>query len=96
MGVYRATARVLTLYGHHSFTTLRENSVERGSSRVDYVLAVDNQGCALCDAKSPSVMHNIGERLPEYGFELTWRRGQTLIPKIFTKVGHHFLTVAVF
>ena len=92
-GVYEAAAACLTLYGRHYFDTLEE---EGGSSKVNFVLLVDGHKSALCEAKSPSVMHNVGEALPEHGIGLTWHRGQSLIPKIFTKVGTPFLTATSF
>ncbi len=76
----------LVVYGRHCLEADMENSVEDGSSKVDYVLLVDDRESALCEAKSPSVMHKVGELLPERGIELTWCRGQSLIPRIFTKV----------
>ena len=86
MGVYSAAHGCLSVYGGHGFVTNKENTVEGGTSKVDYVLLVDDNKLALCEAKSPSVMHKVGEELPERGFKLDWIRGQTLIPKIFTKV----------
>ena len=85
-GVYRATRGCLFVYGRHRFKTDKENSVEGGSSKVDYVLVVDDNRPALCEAKSPSVMHKVGKMLPEHGIELKWSRGQSLIPKILAKV----------
>ncbi|KAN0102364.1 hypothetical protein V8E52_012018 [Russula decolorans] len=84
MGVYQAARRCLfVLYGRHRFKTDKENSVEGGSSKVDFVLLVNDNKLALCEAKSPSVMHKVGRLLPERGIELTWFRGQSLIPKFF-------------
>jgi hypothetical protein len=91
MGVYQAARRCLfVLYGRHRFKTDKENSVEGGSSKVDFVLLVNDNKLALCEAKSPSVMHKVGRLLPERGIELTWFRGQSLIPKFFANVSTSF------
>ena len=63
-----------------------EHSVEGCRSKVDYVLLVGDHKPALCEAKSPSVIHKVGELLPERGIKLTWESGQPLIPKKFAKV----------
>ena len=57
-----------------------------GNSRVDYVLAADGKDVGLLEAKSPSVMNNVGGLLPQNGFKLTWAPGQTLAPKMLTQV----------
>jgi hypothetical protein len=80
----------LFVYGRHRFKSDKENSVEGGSSKVDYVLLVDDDELALCEAKSPSVMHKVGKVLPQRGIELKWFRGQSLIPKILAKVNTPF------
>ena len=72
--------------GRHELDVEDENSIEGGTSKVDYVLLVGDKKLALCEAKSPSVMRKVGEGLPERGFKLDWVRGQVLIPKILTKV----------
>ena len=74
------------MYGRHRFDADLESSVEGGASKVDYVLLVEDDKTVLCEAKSPSVMHKVGELLPERGIELKWFRGQSLIPKIFASV----------
>ena len=98
-GVHEATRGCLFVYGRHRFRTEKENSVadlgatsftKGGSSKVDYVFLVDDDELALCEAKSPSVMHEVGHVLPERGIELKWFRGQSLIPKIFANVSTPF------
>src|SRR5258708_1573879 len=89
-GVYKAVRGCLFLYGRHSLNINLEDSVERGSSKVDYVLLVDNDKLSLCEAKSPSIMHAVGQVLPERGIELKWVRDQSLIPKIFARVSMPF------
>jgi hypothetical protein len=64
--------------------------VEGGSSKVDHVLLVDDDQQALCETKSPSVMHKVGQLLPQRGIELKWFRGQSLIPKNFANVSTPF------
>ena len=86
-GVYKAARACLLVYGRHRFKTNKENSVEGGTSKVDYVLLVNDDKRALCEAKSPSVMHRVGELLPKRGIELMWIRGQSLISKNFANVG---------
>jgi hypothetical protein len=81
----------LFVYGRHRFKTDKEKSVEGGSSKVDYVLLVDDEEPALCEAKSPSAMHKVGKVLPQRGIELKWFRGLSLIPKILAKVSIPFL-----
>lgn len=55
--------------------TDKENSVKGDSSEVDYVLLVEDDERALCEAKSPSIMHKVGKVLPQRGIELNWFRG---------------------
>ena len=90
-GVYRAARGCLFKYGGHTFKADKENSVEGGSSKVDYVMLVDDDKQVLCEVKSPSVMRGGGQLLPQHGIELTWFRGQSTIPKIFAKVSTPFL-----
>jgi hypothetical protein len=73
-------------YNRYSFETAVEQSVPGARSKVDYVAVVDDIVRALCDAKSPSVMKRAGELLPRRGIKLKWVTGQTLIPKLLSKV----------
>jgi hypothetical protein len=73
-------------YGGYQFAMTKENSVENGTSKVDYVALMADEARALCEAKLPLVMKKAGDLLPPHGIELTWIRGQTLMPKILAKV----------
>jgi hypothetical protein len=90
LGFFAATRKCLAEYGEYSFAIDEENSVEGGSSSVDCAVLVNGGGTALCEAKSPSFMKKVGELLPPYGIELKWVRGQSLVPKILTKVSMLF------
>ncbi|KAM6493292.1 hypothetical protein JOM56_011426 [Amanita muscaria] len=84
-GFFEATRRCLKQCGPYRFKTKLEQSVEGSSSRVDYVVLVNKEPKALCEATSPSVMKQVGELLPPRGIELTWVGGQSLVAKIFSK-----------
>ena len=58
---YRAAQGCLFVRGRHCFRTDKENSVEGSRSKVDYVLLVEDIESALCDTKSPSVIHDVGQ-----------------------------------
>ena len=75
------------------FRTDKENSVEGSGSKADYVLLVDDDEPSLCEAKMSSVMHKVGQVLPQRGIELSWFRGQPLIPQILANVSTLFLSV---
>ena len=95
-GIFEALRACLYVYGHLRFITNTEISAEGAHSRVDYVtvLVVDgNEEVALCEAKSPSVMRHVGQLILAHGFQLTWRRGQALIQKVFTKVSTPSLSI---
>ena len=76
--------------GLYDFDTAWEESVEGGSSKIDYVALVNDESKALIEVKSPSVMKKVGELLPAHGIELKWDRNQSLIPKILSKVSALF------
>ena len=92
MGFFQATRRFLAKFepGSYYFSTALEQSVEGGSSKVDYIALVNDESKALIEAKSPSVMKKVGELLPPHGIELKWDRNQSLIPKILSKVSALF------
>ena len=94
-GFYPAARKCLWEYGQYTFGTAKEDSVEGGSSRVDYVALVNNERRALCEAMSPSLMKKVGGLLPPRGIELTWVHGQPLVPKILAKVSTPFLIILV-
>jgi len=49
---------------------------------------VDDELVVLVEAKSPIVMHRLGELLPENAFEIRWTVGSgSLDSLIFSKVG---------
>jgi hypothetical protein len=85
-GFFDATRRCLGKYNQYRFETTFEHSVQGARSKVDYLAVVDGEARALCDAKSPSVMKKAGELLPRRGIELKWVTGQTLLPKLLSKV----------
>ncbi|KAM6493293.1 hypothetical protein JOM56_011427 [Amanita muscaria] len=84
-GFFEATHRCLQECGPYSFKTTFNQSVEGGSSRVDYVALVNKKPKALCEATSPSAMKQVGELLPPRGIELKWVGGQSLVSKILSK-----------
>jgi hypothetical protein len=63
-GLFKATCRCLRECGPYSFKTAKEQSVEGGSSKVDYDALMNNESKALLEAKSPSVMKKAGDLLP--------------------------------
>jgi len=83
---FAAVENCLWVYGRYVFDALEENVVNGSRSKIDYVALVDGEPKALCEAKSPSVMKKVGESLPPHGIELKWVIGQSLVPKILTKV----------
>ena len=89
-GFFEATRRCLGECGPYRFKTTKEHSVEGGSSAVDYDALVNDESKVLLEAKSPSVMKKAGELLPPRGIELKWVCGQSLVPKILSKVGALF------
>ena len=89
-GFFEATRRCLGEYGPYRFKTAKEQSVEGGSSKVDYNVLVNDESKALLEAKSPSVMKKVGAELPGRGIELKWVCRQSLVPKILSKVSALF------
>ena len=89
-GFLEATGDFLRLCGPYNFQDDREKSVEGGSSKVDYEALVNDIKRVLLEAKSPSVMKIAGELLPSRGIELKWVCGQSLVPKLLSKVSALF------
>ena len=85
-GFFEAARRCLEECGPYHFNVDEEHSVKGGSSKVDYVALVNNRPKVLCEAKSPSVMKDVGKLLPPHGIELKWVTGQSLVPKILSNV----------
>ena len=94
VGFFEATRRCLGLCGPYRFKTDKEQSVEGGSSKVDYDAQVNDESKALVEVKSPSVMKKVGELLPQRGIELKWVCGQSLVPKILSNVMPYSLSGA--
>ena len=92
VGFFEATRKCLGLCGPYRFKTDKEQSVEGGSSKVDYDAQVNDESKALVEVKSPSVMKKVGELLPQRGIELKWVCGQCLVPKILSNVMPYFLS----
>ena len=93
-GFFEATRRCLGECGPYSFDTDKEQSVEGGSSKIDYDALVNDESKALVEVKSPSVMKKVGELLPQRGIELKWVCGQSLVPKILSNVMPYSLSSA--
>ena len=83
-GVLEALADCLWEYGGYDFLA---GEVPVGRSEFDYiVIQVNGEDSALVEPKSPSVMKEVGELLPPRGIELAWDHGQSLVPKILSKL----------
>ena len=89
-GFFEATRRCLGECGPYRFKTAKEQSVEGGSSKVDFHALVNGEPKALLEAKSPSVMKKAGELLPPRGIELKWDCRQSLVSKILSQVSALF------
>ena len=89
-GFFEATRKCLGECGPYRFKTAKEESVKGGSSRVDYDALVNDESKALSEAKLSLVMKKAGELLPPRGIVLKWVCGQSLIPKILSKVSALF------
>ena len=64
-----------------------EHKASEGLSKVDYLGVLGEKPVVLVEAKSPTVMKVLGESLPPHGITLKWLAGETLVPRIFQKVG---------
>ena len=84
--LFAAAGKCLWAYGRHNFRKVVEHSVEGTRSRVDYVMLVDHEARALCEAKSPSVMKKVGNLLPVRGIKLEWTHSQNVLRRILGKV----------
>ena len=88
LGVFRATTTCLELFDQSVFEVLPEQTVPGAGSIVDFHALVNNDLAVVVEAKSPKVMHKLGELLPQNGFEMRWTSGsRNLASKIFSKVG---------
>ena len=87
-GVFKATTKCLWEYDRSEFEILPEQKVEVARSIVDFHVLVNDELVALVEVKSPTVMTNLGELLPENAFEIRWTAGSTsFVSQIFSKVG---------
>jgi hypothetical protein len=50
-------------YDGYQFTTTKENLVKNSTSKVDYVVLVDDEAWALCEENLPLVMKKVGDLL---------------------------------
>ena len=86
-GFLVAARKTLFKHSHLEFKTDKEDKVDGGVSKVDYVALVDTRKTLLFEAKSPTVMMNFGELLPVHGFECEWNvKSSSLVRKILEKV----------
>lgn len=81
-----AVCKCLVKYSQYAFSTDKENVVKGGSSKVDYVVLVDDEPKALCEEKSASVMKTVGELLPPWGIKLKWNHSQSPMQRLLGKV----------
>jgi hypothetical protein len=91
-GVLQALPFCLWVYGEYSCQKEPELPADEGTSKVDYVLQVNNEDNVLLEVESPSVIRRVRDLLPPRGIELTWARSQTLVQKILTKVSMRLLS----
>jgi hypothetical protein len=85
----------LAAYGEYEFGNAKEVSAEGCTSKVDYVLLVNDEAKLLCEAKAPSVMEIFAELLPPRGFEIVWGPSNSLVQKILGKVSKPSLSYSV-
>jgi len=88
-GVFEATRKCLRLFDQSSFFQVEaEQKIVGAGSIVDFHALVNDDIVAIVEAKSPKVMHKLGELLPQNAIEMKWMAGSTnLLFKIFSKVG---------
>lgn len=72
--------------------------VEDSLAKVDYLIRVDDIPQVLVEVKSPSVIQNVGKKLPSRGIKLSWLTGAPPQVRILAKVSTLFdsLTIIIF
>ncbi|KAH9005142.1 hypothetical protein EDB86DRAFT_3037426 [Lactarius hatsudake] len=84
IGFFPAAAVCLRAYGRYRFKKTSEH-VERGLSKVNYLVTVDDKCVVLVEAKSPSVMKAVSDSLPEHTVKLDWTPGGDLVSRVLLK-----------
>jgi hypothetical protein len=80
--------KCLWRYDRSKFETLLEQRAEVAMSIVDFHIQVNDELVALVEAKSPTVMNELGKLLPKHAFKIRWTAGSTnLVSLVFSKVG---------
>ncbi|KAH9176767.1 hypothetical protein EDB89DRAFT_2112700 [Lactarius sanguifluus] len=84
-GCFKAANTFFALFAKYSggrrFNTT-EKHIERGLSKVDYLVVVNDKRVVLVEAKSPSVMKAVGSSLSDRSVELDWTPGGDLVSKV--------------
>ncbi|KIM82646.1 hypothetical protein PILCRDRAFT_97458 [Piloderma croceum F 1598] len=84
-GILITVHKCLAVHGSHRFKTSKEDSVEGGCSKVDYIVLVDDEEKVLFEEKSPSVMKKLDEVLLVQGFKLQWIPSSSLVWRMLGK-----------
>ncbi|KAH9027919.1 hypothetical protein EDB84DRAFT_286205 [Lactarius hengduanensis] len=82
-GCFKAANTFFVKYcgsGHRLDTT--EAHIERGLSKVDYLVVVDDKRVVLVGAESPSLMKAVGSSLSDRAVELDWTPGGDPVSKV--------------
>jgi hypothetical protein len=93
LGVLTAADECLWEYDESKCDMLPEQKAdsEVAKSIVDFHVLVNDRLVALIEAKSPTVMHKLGESLPQMAFKIRWTPGSTsFVSRVFSKVGLSF------
>jgi len=93
-GVFTAAEVCLLKYDKSTFKARSEQRFGEARSIVDFHVLVNKKLVAIVEAKSPTVMHRLGELLTRNinAFELRWTKGsRNLVSQVFSRVGIRFL-----
>ncbi|KAH9049838.1 hypothetical protein EDB84DRAFT_1555805 [Lactarius hengduanensis] len=76
-GCFETVTDCLGTYGGYQFYPIEEHA-ERGLSKVDHLVMIDDKRAVLVEVKSPSAMKVVGDSLPTDALKLDWYPHQSL------------------
>ncbi|KAH9042056.1 hypothetical protein EDB85DRAFT_1857198 [Lactarius pseudohatsudake] len=83
-GCFETVTDCLGTYGGYQFYPIEEHA-ERGLSKVDHLVMIDDKRAVLVEVKSPSAMKVVGNLLPTDALKLDWYPHQSLVSNFLLK-----------